>query len=523
MLATKLILFAALFISTLNHGQSVKILGIFPFASYSHNVLGFRLLSELAEKGHSVTMLTPFAGNTAPKNFKTIVLTGFIEESKKHFEQRDMFSMHDAPQIVSIAMMTQFLYHITEQTLEHPNTKNLINSEAKFDVIIVEQFMSDALMGFCHHFNAPCIAFSSIGCSFWTNSLVGNPTNPAYIPELQSDEMPPFSFWTRFKNSFVNLFGELMYKLYVIPKHNSLMLAHFPNAPKLTDILRNTSLVLLNSNVVINQPIPHVPNMIEIGGLHIRPPKNLPKDLKQYMDTSKNGVLYFSMGSNLRSKDLPLHIRDTILKVFSKLTVNILWKFEDENIPNLPKNVKIQSWIPQEDLLGHPNVKAFITHGGLLSTSEAIYNGVPMIGIPIFGDQWVNIMKAKHLGFGIPLKFPYNITEDSLTWSINEILYNPKYAQRAKLLSQIFHDQPSKPMDSAVYWVEYVARYKGAKHLQSAAVHLLWWQYYLLDVIAVAALIAALFIFSIIFVLKKIFCRNKICSKAKDDSSKKRQ
>ncbi|KAG5670631.1 hypothetical protein PVAND_000879 [Polypedilum vanderplanki] len=57
---------------------------------------------------------------------------------------------------------------------------------------------------------------------------------------------------------------------------------------------------------------------------------------------------------------------------------------------NKPDNVMISSWLPQRDILAHPNVKAYICHGGLLGTTEAVYEGVPVLGIPIFGDQKTN-------------------------------------------------------------------------------------------------------------------------------------
>ena len=41
--------------------------------------------------------------------------------------------------------------------------------------------------------------------------------------------------------------------------------------------------------------------------------------------------------------------------------------------------------------LEHKNVKAFVTHGGMIGTLEAISCGVPMIGIPVFEDQHHNI------------------------------------------------------------------------------------------------------------------------------------
>lgn len=69
----------------------------------------------------------------------------------------------------------------------------------------------------------------------------------------------------------------------------------------------------------------------------------------------------------------------------------------------------------------HPNCIAFITHGGLLSHTEAVYFGVPLIGVPLFGDQILNTMRAVDRGFGIHLD-QYNITEESVVWATTEIL-----------------------------------------------------------------------------------------------------
>lgn len=65
-------------------------------------------------------------------------------------------------------------------------------------------------------------------------------------------------------------------------------------------------------------------------------------------------------------------------------------------------------------LSAHPNVRVFITHGGLLSTQEAIYHGLPLIGIPIFGDQDLNMQKVASLGIGIKLDFNKLTREDLL-------------------------------------------------------------------------------------------------------------
>lgn len=69
-------------------------------------------------------------------------------------------------------------------------------------------------------------------------------------------------------------------------------------------------------------------------------------------------------------------------------------------------------------------MKAFISHGGLLSTTESVYHGVPIVGIPIFGDQKMNIAKAVKQGYALSLPFQ-EITEESLGNAINEVINNP--------------------------------------------------------------------------------------------------
>lgn len=75
----------------------------------------------------------------------------------------------------------------------------------------------------------------------------------------------------------------------------------------------------------------------------------------------------------------------------------------------------------------HKNIRAFITHGGVFSTQEAIYCAVPMIGIPLFGDQHVNIKNYVKKNVAISLDSIADITEEKLTSAINTILKDPSY------------------------------------------------------------------------------------------------
>lgn len=88
--------------------------------------------------------------------------------------------------------------------------------------------------------------------------------------------------------------------------------------------------------------------------------------------------------------------------------------------------------------------------------------------------------------------------------------------ENAKRGSALMQDRPLSPIDTALYWIEYVLRHKGAPHLKSAAQDLAWYQLYLLDVLGFILIVSSLFIFisfhSAKFIVKrisKLFCKKK--------------
>jgi glucuronosyltransferase len=97
----------------------------------------------------------------------------------------------------------------------------------------------------------------------------------------------------------------------------------------------------------------------------------------------------------------------------------------------------------------------------------------------------------------------------TLQWFTYTKLSHYRYRENAQRLSRIYRDQPLTPLEQAVFWTEYVIRHKGAPHMRSAALDLTWYQYFLLDVIAVLALVvgSVLLIVLLMFraVLRKVW------------------
>ncbi|KAB0795432.1 hypothetical protein PPYR_12271 [Photinus pyralis] len=491
---------AFLFILFIYKCNSARILGICHIPAHSHQQLGTALLTGLAEKGHEVTMVTPVAPKKSVKNLKIIQL----KYPPLHENNIRKNIIHGNIGIEGNRFSTQLDGNsntsIRRSTLRRRYHRAILN---------------EAFRGFCYRFGAPCIGLSTVAPNRWTNRQMGNPFNPAYVTELFLGYSDRMTFFQRLTNAVVITWEMLLNHFYVLPKHNELLQKYFPGAPHLYELYFNTSLMLLNAHVATNAPVPLVPNMIPIGGYHIKPPNKLPTDLQEYLDDAKEGAVYFSMGSNLNSANMTKDRINALLRVFGGLKQKVLWKLDNNSLLHLPPNVKLSAWFPQQEILAHPNLKLFITHGGLLSTMEAIYHGVPIVAIPIFGDQEMNAANAENGGYAAVV--PYEqLNEDNLRHAVNEVLKNPRYRNNALQRSKILRDEPIPPLDKAVFWVEYVIRHNGAPHLRTAALNLHWYQYLLLDV----ALFVIVVTLSIVFMFKKLI--NVLCRKSRSSKETKK-
>ncbi|XP_066994908.2 UDP-glycosyltransferase UGT5 [Anabrus simplex] len=494
---------AAVLFVILSSSHAARILAVIPMPVKSHSIVFLSLMEELAARQHQVTVISYFPQEKPRPNYTDIPLD---KEKLKQFGRRDMFAMNDMSSFMKLSMLW-IIGNFCGIILEEPQVQQLIHSkDQQFDLVITEAFFNEALFGFAHVFKAPLIVLCPFGGTHWMGHMVGNPSPFAYVPDIFLSYGDHMTFIQRLHNTVLGVYALLGRALFYIPQQNAIMRKYFNHSeslPSLWEVQHKTALFLANSHVSVNYPRPLVPNFIEVGGMHIKPPKKLPQDLQNYLDDAPDGVIYFSMGSALRSTEFPEIKRRALLDTFSKLKQKVLWKWEDDNLPDQPPNLRISKWFPQADILAHPNIKLFITHGGLLSTLETIYHGVPIVGIPVFGDQQMNMVRAETAGFGILVEYS-NLTTESLHWAVTEVLQQPRYRENAKRLSRIYRDQPESPMERAVYWVEYIHRHRGAPHLRSAALDLAWYQYFLLDVMAVILAVVISVVLFIYVVIKTV-------------------
>ncbi|XP_012354953.2 UDP-glucuronosyltransferase 2B11 isoform X3 [Nomascus leucogenys] len=279
----------------------------------------------------------------------------------------------------------------------------------------------------------------------------------------------------------------------------------------LSETRRKADIWLMRNSWSFRFPHPFFPNVDFVGGLHCKPAKPLPKEMEEFVQSSgENGVVVFSLGSMIRN--ITAERANVIATALAKIPQKVLWKFDGNKPDALGLNTRLYKWIPQNDLLGHPKTRAFITHGGANGIYEAIYHGIPMVGIPFFWDQPCNIAHMEAKGAAVRLDF-HTMSSTDLLNALKTVINDPSYKENVMKLSRIQHDQPVKPLDRAVFWIEFVMRHKGAKHLRVAAHDLTWFQYHSLDVIGFLLACVA----TVIFIITKfcLFCFWKFARKGK--------
>ncbi|KAK9870915.1 hypothetical protein WA026_009877 [Henosepilachna vigintioctopunctata] len=472
--------------------QSYKILGVFPHVGLSHFIVMRPLMKELANRGHEVTVLSHFPLQQKIPRYKDISLSGTIPILVEELNLEHYYDSSRLLRYRTVFELDEFAEMVCQGIYGSGRLNEVLQSSDKYDLIIVEMFNSDCLLPINSKINAPIVGISSCFLLPWLYERFGIPHNPSYIPHVSMNYPKNMNFFERLENTVVSWISRLYYSHWRNEKDNRIARRYFKeNIPHVSEFANNASLILVNTHFSINNAFPYPPNVIEVGGIHLpAETEALPEKIEKFIEESPEGVIFFSLGSMVKSDTLPLEKREVFLRTFARLPQRVLWKWENETLPDKPNNVMIQKWMSQFDILSHPNVVAFICHGGLLGIMEAVQNGVPMLLMPHRADQFTNAKAVEDNGGGTILQMK-DVDDESLYGKLKRILH-PEFKAKARALSSRFMDRPMSPMDTAVYWVEYVARHKSATHMRTAAVDMPFYQYLLLDVIAF--LIAIIFI-----------------------------
>lgn len=331
----------------------------------------------------------------------------------------------------------------------------------------------------------------------------GNPSPWSVTPYFGKAITQDMTFFQRILNAAALLTLKIMHwftlSIYLQPTLQRYLGNHIPN--DLHSLTAEVPLTLQNSHYSVGDSVPYLSNVVNVACLHCRPAMQLSSDLESFL---RRGFVFVSMGSSVRASGMPEALRQIFFAVFSTLPYNVVWKWDGGKIKDLPANVRTAAWWPQQELLGHPKLRAFVSHGGLLSLHEAAYHGAPTLVLPVFCDHDGNAAQAEKLGYALVMDLA-GISISALREDIIKVaaLHNNSYREAAKKRSALLRDLPIGPGELATWWVEHIAKYDGADHLKSSIRYMSVFHYYSMDVV----LFYILSLILIIYGLKKLFRR----------------
>ena len=218
-----------------------------------------------------------------------------------------------------------------------------------------------------------------------------------------------------------------------------------------------------------------------VGPVLLRNPDPIPADLQMWLDgKEEKSVVYVSMGSHVRVNK---EKGEAILNGVLSTNYSLLWSLRESNREILDgvevdsERMRLLKWAPQLAVLGHRAVGVAIVHGGANGVHESLYSEVPLIILPINGDQMANAGRVHHQGLGIHLQ---EVTESSILEAIKQI-DEGAYRQNVQRLKKSFIDGGGR--ERAVELIEFYADV-GYSHLVPAYAKYDWsWvQYYNIDV-----------------------------------------
>uniref|UniRef100_A0A8D2DZW7 glucuronosyltransferase n=1 Tax=Sciurus vulgaris TaxID=55149 RepID=A0A8D2DZW7_SCIVU len=437
----------------------------------SHWISMKTILERLTQRGHEVTVFKPSVSifvdgdkSSAIKfeSYPSSISRKYLENLNNKSISVMVYEIQKQPFWKYYSMLQEIMSQISD-VLENICRDSVLNKklmaklqESRFDVIL-----SDALFP-CGELLAEilqkpfvCTLHFSLGYTIekYSGGLL---FPPSYVPVILTELSDQMTFIERVKNMLYMIYFDFWFELFNEKRWNQFY----------SDILGESLVTMAKADFWLIRtywdlefPRPSLPNVDFVGGLHADLKFFPSQEMEDFVQSSgENGVVVFSLGSMVGT--LNEERANVIASALAQIPQKVLWRFYGKKPDTLGPNTLLYKWIPQGDLLAN-------------GIYEAIYHDIPVVDIPLFADQYDNISHMKIKGTAVRLDFNTMSSTDLLE-ALNK---------NATRLSRIHHDQPVKPLDRAVFWIEFVMRHKGAKHLRVAAHDLSWFQYYSLDVV----------------------------------------
>lgn len=478
------------------------------------------IAEEMGRRGHRVTVVIPEVSiRMGPgKHYHTVI-------HPVPFDQAHVDSVMSSNKDVLKRPPPSFLQKVKRVFTQFQKISNLIHTTAEgllfnssiishleqqnFDAVLTDPMVPTGSL-VARKLGLPTInLLRGIPCSLDMKSA-GCPSPTSYVPRFFSGFTDRMTFKERVVNTLIALIEPLLCKL-LYWRFDHMAYEFLGEEVSIKEVLTDSDIWLMRIDFTLEFPRPLMPNMVLVGGINCKVINPLPEELESWV-SGEHGFVVFTLGTMV--SDLPEETTSAFIEAFRQIPQKVIWRYTGAVPDDLPDNVKVMSWVPQNELLAHPGVRAFITHAGSHGLFEGLCHAVPMLMVPITGDQPDNALKMANRNVGIILDI-VSATTENIVQGLNEIINDTRYKENIQKLSALHKDRPVDPLDLSVYWTEYVMRHKGAKHLRAAVHDLNWFQYYCLDVIT---LLVAVVVVSVILAVKCMkLCFRKLSRKRKQE------
>jgi len=361
-------LFLGIFLTYSQCGiDGANILGIMNVGSPSHSLWNQVLVNALAARGHNLTVLIadlPKKPKDFHKNVRYIHLEN-IYNILRGSADTEIKEFIDISPLQMVSGYCQYSVGNCHGSVTSKGFKEFMEKyqNEKYDLVLYDYTFGPCLLGLLHVYDyPPLVSITAFPYQPIANKFNGGHYYPSYISYHSSLLDPKNNFIDRMYNHILYIAEEYFMHYVMYPGQDAVIKPYFPkDTPKLVDLEKRSAIALIGSHPAITKAQPTPSNVIEIAGLNLVDPEPLPKDIEDFINQSKKGAVLFSLGTNMRPKDIGSELAEKILNVFEKIPeYNFIWKFETEFIKqNIPKNVLIKSFLPQRDILAHKKNKSF--------------------------------------------------------------------------------------------------------------------------------------------------------------------
>ncbi|XP_067293669.1 UDP-glucuronosyltransferase 2B31-like isoform X3 [Pseudorasbora parva] len=383
--------------------------------SHWHNMR--TIVDALVEKNHSVTVLvsssSPTVQHTRKERFNYNVFKANMQKEEAsaiwsefiHLWMNDTVTTYERFSMIR-QVMSDFMELVTDTCKGMLHNEDLLHTlqESHYDVLLSDPMMPCADL-MAEMLKIPHVLSLRSTFAYTFEQFCGQlPTPPSYVPAVavQDHLTDHMSFTERVKNMLLYIMYTSLFRVNMRFTYDQLYTEIWGKPTTMCETMGKADIWLIRTYWDFEYPRPLLPNFKFVGGLHCKPAKPLSKELEKFVQSSgDHGVVVFSLGSMINN--LTMERANTVASALGQIPQKVLWRYSGKTPETLAPNTKLYDWMPQNDLLGHPKTKVFITHGGTNGLYEAIYHGVPMVGLPLFADQPDNMMHMKTKGAAVVL------------------------------------------------------------------------------------------------------------------------